>query len=518
VLSGTLDEFALADVFRLLSMAHKTGRLEVERQAGNGAIYFNNGEVYYAQSSLVREQLGQKLVRSGRVTEGQLRRALDEHATTGRRVGEILVTSGAISSEELQETVRGQIEDAVFDLLRWERGNFSWTSGEEIDVEVPISVSVENLIMEASRRLDELEVIARKIPSEDTIVSMSSKPPEGAVEINITPEEWRVLVMVNGSRTVADVADAVGLDRFSTMRTMHGLVSAGLIEVISSAEGGDVDEQQGFSAQDRTRNVASSEHVTGTVPGEPAGVGEPDVVHRVLSPAVGGSSVANGEPPAEDLTASASTIPEEPVAPRARPDLFAGREEEPADLVPPAAGPAPGPPPERWFDDPEPAAPFSVEDAGVSEADAPTEEAATEAADDSGVTEPEAPRAYDVLSAPPAAMPRSEAAARHPSSTGPQPPPPPGASRPPDAASGSGGEPGGAEPGEGASERSPKLDRTAVVRELAGLFNEGEGQPGRAAPASRQGGEERDDRKRVEDDDQVTRGLISRLIDGVKGL
>jgi len=62
------------------------------------------------------------------------------------------------------------------------------------------------------------------------------------------------------------------------------------------------------------------------------------------------------------------------------------------------------------------------------------------------------------------------------------------------------------------------VDRAAVVRELAGLFDDDE-RPQRPAPTrDREGADEPDERKRVEDDDQVTRGLISRLIDGVKGL
>ncbi|HEY7876058.1 MAG TPA: hypothetical protein VIG64_13155, partial [Actinomycetota bacterium] len=55
------------------------------------------------------------------------------------------------------------------------------------------------------------------------------------------------------------------------------------------------------------------------------------------------------------------------------------------------------------------------------------------------------------------------------------------------------------------------LDRAAVVRELAGLFNDDERpRPQRADAATVP--------HRIEDDDQITKGLISRLIDGVKGL
>src|SRR5918999_5451813 len=101
MLRGTIDDFSLPDVFRLLSFTKKTGKLVVWRSAGDGRVFFRDGEVYFAQSSLKKEPLGQKLVRSGALSEAQLRKALDLHATTGERVGEILLQGGAISEEQL---------------------------------------------------------------------------------------------------------------------------------------------------------------------------------------------------------------------------------------------------------------------------------------------------------------------------------------------------------------------------------------------------------------------------------
>jgi hypothetical protein len=65
---------------------------------------------------------------------------------------------------------------------------------------------------------------------------------------------------------------------------------------------------------------------------------------------------------------------------------------------------------------------------------------------------------------------------------------------------------------------APAVDRAAVVRELAGLFSDEERPRARPSAPRPAGSGEEDDRKRVEDDDQVTKGIISRLIDGVKGL
>ncbi len=97
MLRGTLDDFTLPDVFRLMSFAKKTGRLDVLRSAGQGSVFFREGEVYFAKSSLSKEPLGQKLVRARALTEGQLMKALDEQAASGERLGNLLLNSGLVS-------------------------------------------------------------------------------------------------------------------------------------------------------------------------------------------------------------------------------------------------------------------------------------------------------------------------------------------------------------------------------------------------------------------------------------
>ena len=234
VLEGTLEVFALPDVFRILAHNKVSGGLHVARESGDGTIYFRDGEVYFAFSSLTREFLGQRLVNAKLITQGQLLRILDEQKRSPeKRVGDLLVEKGYISTEMLDTFIKEQIQDAIFNLLQWDRGNFAFESGESSPQEVGLSVSVENLIMENSRRLEEWEVIQRKIPSLDVIVRMSPTPPEDVMEINIKPEEWTLLVLADGVRTVRDIASATERSEFEACKIVYGLVTAGLLDVSS---------------------------------------------------------------------------------------------------------------------------------------------------------------------------------------------------------------------------------------------------------------------------------------------
>ena len=237
MLKGSLDGFMLPELFRLFSRSQKTGRLDVVRRAGRGHVYFRDGGIYFATSSLVRAPLGRKLITMGLLTERRLMEALDIHAVTDRRVGDVLVSMQAITRPQLEDALRSQIEDAIFDLMRWDRGEFSWQPDMAVDANITLDLTVEDLIMEASRRIDELELIQDQIPSPDSVMTMAPEAPRTGARITIAPEEWRVLVLVDGRRSVAEVAALSNLDDEQALRVLHGLARAGLIELASRDRG-----------------------------------------------------------------------------------------------------------------------------------------------------------------------------------------------------------------------------------------------------------------------------------------
>lgn len=531
MLKGSLEEFALSDIFRLLSFAKKTGKLDVARAAGNGTVYFKDGDVYFAESSLSREPLGRKLTRAGVLSERQLMAALDEHAETGDRVGEILVSRGAINQEQLEAAIQGQVQDATFDLLRWDIGEFAFEATHDVVAEIPISVSVDNLIMEASRRLDELEAIGRKIPGPEVVLRVAETPPEGAHEINITPEEWRLLVLVDGNRTITDIAAAGKVDDFTAMRILHGLVSAGLVEVVPG-DYEDVPVAGPTAARPAPTTASAATPVSAPAPA-PASTWAPAPASPSEPPAeaadadTGPDEELEPEPePAFDADAAFEPAPEveapgEPAVVEAEPEPVSELEpepeaqldespqpefvsllDEPDVVVPPPSivEDAPAPEPRPFFDaEPEPVVSASEGDEGLPSEDIyltpprpPGEDEVAAAADAAGYLG----SFLDDEPVPPVA-------------------PPPGPPERPEADA-------------DVPAPGPRVDRASVVRELASLFSDEE-PVRRPARWSARGREDEtgddvdtdttpDTPKRIEDDDQLSRGLISRLIDGVKGL
>lgn len=377
MLRGTLDDFTLPDVLRLIGSAGRTGRLDVSRDAGSGRLFFRDGAV---------------------------RAACD-----------------AAGSD-------APAEDLTFDLMRWSDGEFSW----QPDAAGPAggeTVPVDSLLEHVARRLEELAEIKTLVPSEEAVLAMAPQPPEGAVQINITPGEWRVLVMVDGHRPVSDIALAAGLDDVAAMKVLYGLAAAGLVTLAAPAPAA-VEPEPALETRPAVAEIEASAPAAVAAYAAPSSPGASDMSD--MSDMTDMTDVSDVSDTSWEDVVRAATHPEpeqEPVA------------HEPEPVVVP---------------DPQPAG------AAVPALETPAD-----------------PFLEEVV-------------------TGPADPFPTGF--------------------EAAPFEAPEVDRSTAARELAGLFDDADGAGFGSGGTFVASPPAPPHPRRVEDDDQVTRGLISRLIDGVKGL
>jgi tetratricopeptide (TPR) repeat protein len=240
-IEGPLRELGVHDVFQLLDLTRKTGSLRVRSalRANDGVVHFLNGRVVGATMRDDSHKLGHMLVQAGRVTDGELRAALEIRASLNeaKRVGEILVSMGAISQRELERQVRRQIEAVVFELLSWSEGYFSFEEGTP-PVAVPEAgggLTAEALLMEAARRIDEWARMADRVPNADVVPALCEADGDHTAALDLRPHEWQVLAAVDGATNVRSIAAAVGLNEFEAARVIYGLLSTGVVTIMSPA-------------------------------------------------------------------------------------------------------------------------------------------------------------------------------------------------------------------------------------------------------------------------------------------
>ena len=229
---GSLREASLPDVLQLLSLGQKTGCLTIEHRESNGAIYFERGRITYASIANRPDRLGARLLKDGHITPAQLESALAARGHSTKRLGELLVDHGAITLDQLRQSLRVQIEEAIYLLFTWADGTFNF----EADVlptgqDVLLSIRAEAVLLEGARRLDEWEVIEKKIPSVD--LTFEVDPAKAAqADAALTPDQRAVLELVDGLRTVQGIMNECGFGELEVAKHLYGLVSAGLIQPV----------------------------------------------------------------------------------------------------------------------------------------------------------------------------------------------------------------------------------------------------------------------------------------------
>jgi hypothetical protein len=234
-IEGPLKELSIHDVFQLLDLSRKTGTLRVasDLRQNAGTVFFDDGVVAGAEIRSNPHPLGGLLIRAGRVSEQDLMRARAlQTAGDPRRLGEILVAQGLIAQRDLNRCVRLQIEEVVFELVSWSEGYFSFEEGKNGDwpTEAESRIATGLLLMEAARRTDEWSRIEKKI-THLGLVPKLVQVIDTAAPLDLLPAEWEVLAVIDGDRSVRNLAAALGRPEFEIARTLFGLTTAGLVQL-----------------------------------------------------------------------------------------------------------------------------------------------------------------------------------------------------------------------------------------------------------------------------------------------
>ena len=210
-LEGPLKDLHIQDVFQLLDLGRKSGVLRVTSELRQTAatVCFDRGGVVAASLGSDPQPIGGRLVRVGKITAEQLHRGRAlQNAGDTRRLGDILLSLGAISRRELERQVKAQIEEAVFELLAWTEGYFRFEEGSpcQAAVDAPVRSPTEALLMEGARRLDEWSRIGSKV-SHLGLVPRLPDQNGAAPPLDLVPFEWEVLAAVDGERDLRALAE-----------------------------------------------------------------------------------------------------------------------------------------------------------------------------------------------------------------------------------------------------------------------------------------------------------------------
>ncbi len=228
VLSGTLREFILADVFQLLTQQKITGKLILNSGKNEGFVIFKNGQITYAEKD--NEKLSEKSLNYLKSFSNKPLESITE--TISSLIGDIhtltfeLIKRGFLTKEEMSRMAESIIEDICCSLFLWKTGTYRFSSLRTVEEFTLLNLTfpVENIIMEAMRRTDEWYRMQESVKN-DMVFVRNSK--EFIVDKQTSspfkdPQNY-TLSLVDGISPVSEIVNDSCLSEYKIFETLYNL-------------------------------------------------------------------------------------------------------------------------------------------------------------------------------------------------------------------------------------------------------------------------------------------------------
>jgi hypothetical protein len=234
-LDGSLEDFGLPDVLQLLAQTGKTGALHLSGASERrGVIRVGGGNIDGASADVRRQSLARRLIGGGLIGDDVLAAAAEDVASGAPSLVRALLDRAALPQDEVVRVASDQATDAVCELLRWSAGTFAFLIGESDPEALGLALRAEDLVAEGQRRMQVWPTLTSHIPSPDSVLRLVPAP---AFDPSCTREEWGMLAMVDGSRTVSEIVALLGRSDFAVAGALAALVERGLLTVIEPGAG-----------------------------------------------------------------------------------------------------------------------------------------------------------------------------------------------------------------------------------------------------------------------------------------
>ena len=233
-LKGNLRDFSFSQLLNLISLAKKTGTLEVLGQEKSATISFEDGKLSYAQNSKNDNGLAAVLLRTEKLTDKQYQVIKEKAENIGdKELGLMLINSNYVTQEEILASLKQEFVSTANDLFTWSEGIFQFENNvKPAPDKISLLINLENIIIEGSRQLQEMEHLQDELPSLDMALKFTENPGTNIRNVNLSVKEWRVVSFINPKNSMKQIARTTKLNEFEFRRIVYSLIQAGLVEII----------------------------------------------------------------------------------------------------------------------------------------------------------------------------------------------------------------------------------------------------------------------------------------------
>ncbi len=230
-IQGSLRDLSVLETLQLIGAQRKSAELLIESDSDEAHLHFRDGMLVAAHRKDPRpdETFIDLLVGLGHIAPTDSIRLVDEAREHHRDIWVLTTEVPHLSKETCQAVYLRSVEAQLDKVLLWERGRFSILPPCGIEEALRPGISMDALLVDAMRRLDELSAWKQ-----------GSLPPT-AVPYLRSPDEWlegndplrrAVVRQIDGRRTIAEVVEATRLGEHDVYETIAAGCDAGWIQIL----------------------------------------------------------------------------------------------------------------------------------------------------------------------------------------------------------------------------------------------------------------------------------------------
>jgi hypothetical protein len=234
--SGKLWEGVLPGVLRELYVERRTGVLAFTRGDERRSVHVRGGHIVSADTNIREDRMGEVLVRQGLLAAGDLKRALGFALRDRKRLGLVLMEQGLLDEAGLEQALALHVHAVLSRVFSWPDGAYEYVEeaeGAESAGDVTLRVSTGDLILEATRSVQDPDVVRYNLGDIDRVLGLSNDPLLRFQRIGLTPADGYVLSRIDGTLSAREVMQLIPLPGEEVQRSLFGLLSTGVVEYLS---------------------------------------------------------------------------------------------------------------------------------------------------------------------------------------------------------------------------------------------------------------------------------------------
>ncbi len=220
---GSLKEVPVTDVFQLLHIGKKTGKLSITNGNDFLEVFFKEGIIVYSLMVNRKEKLGEMLLRDNLIDEKTFKKAISLLDQGYPNIGYVLSEMGfdeGILKKYKEKEIMEYLREAIF----WEDGFFNFIPDEYPKQRPTVEIDPSRFLIESITKYDEWEKVKEIIYPLEMVLTKNY-----SVILTLNEKEKIVYEKIDGEKNVREIIESSGLRIIEAAEILQSLIARGAV-------------------------------------------------------------------------------------------------------------------------------------------------------------------------------------------------------------------------------------------------------------------------------------------------